>query len=33
MGHDVDIEHDAPEDVAEGVYGTIVHFMRRPIGA
>jgi hypothetical protein len=31
LGHDVDIEHDLPEDLAEGVYGGVVHFMRRLI--
>lgn len=31
LGHDVDIEHDTPEDLAEGIYGTVMHYMRRPI--
>src|SRR5262245_6006423 len=30
MGHDVDIEHDSPDDVSDGVYGKLMHFMRRP---
>jgi len=31
LGRDVDIEHDTPFDVAGGVYGEIVQFMKRPI--
>ncbi len=30
LGHEVDIEHDAPENVAGGAYGNVVHFMKRP---
>jgi hypothetical protein len=30
LGRDIDIEHDAPEDVAGGVYGEVVHIMKRP---
>jgi len=29
LGHAEDIEHDAPEDVAGGVYGQVVLFMKR----
>jgi hypothetical protein len=29
LGRDVDIEHDLPQDVADGVYGTLIHFMRQ----
>jgi hypothetical protein len=32
LGPWVDIEHDTPDDVAGGVYGEVVAFMRRPIG-
>jgi hypothetical protein len=31
LGPDVDIEHSTPEDVAEGVYGVVMYFMRRPL--
>jgi hypothetical protein len=31
LGGAVDIEHDTPDDVAGGVYGEIVQFMKRPI--
>jgi hypothetical protein len=31
LGHEELIEHDAPEDVAGGVYGTIYQFMKRPL--
>jgi hypothetical protein len=31
LGGGEDIEHDAPEDVARGIYGEVVQFMRRPI--
>jgi hypothetical protein len=29
LGSDVDIEHDKPEDIAEGIYGVVIQFMRR----
>jgi hypothetical protein len=31
LGEDVDIEHDAPEDVAGGIYGEVVGVMKRSI--
>jgi hypothetical protein len=31
LGEAEDIEHDAPEDVAFGVYGQVVQFMRRAV--
>ncbi|MBI1831021.1 MAG: hypothetical protein HYR84_06175 [Planctomycetes bacterium] len=31
LGTEDDIEHDAPHDVAGGVYGDVVAFMKRPI--
>jgi hypothetical protein len=31
LGGAEDIEHDTPNDVAGGVYGEVVQFMRRPI--
>jgi hypothetical protein len=31
LGKLSDIEHDTPHDVAGGVYGEVVQFMRRPI--
>jgi hypothetical protein len=31
LGAAEDIEHDAPENVAEGVYGQVVQFMKRSI--
>lgn len=30
LGHEEDIEHDAPEDLAAGIYGAVVLFMSRP---
>lgn len=33
LGRDVDIEHLAPEDVAGGVYGQVIGFMKRPTTA
>jgi hypothetical protein len=30
LGKAEDIEHDQPDDVAGGVYGEVVQFMRRP---
>jgi hypothetical protein len=30
LGKTEDIEHDSPNDVAGGVYGEVVQFMRRP---
>lgn len=33
LGRDVDIEHDAAEDVAGGVYGLLVQIMKRPTAA
>ena len=32
LGKWEDIEHDTPDDVAGGVYGTLAQFMRRPSG-
>ncbi|MCB9951776.1 MAG: hypothetical protein H6824_12415 [Planctomycetaceae bacterium] len=31
LGKSEDISHDLPEDVAGGMYGEVVQFMRRPI--
>lgn len=31
LGRSEDIEHDAPEDLAGGVYGQVHQYMRRPI--
>jgi hypothetical protein len=31
LGRSVDIEHDTPDDVAGGVYGEVVQWMRRPV--
>ena len=31
LGKAEDIEHNAPDDVAGGLYGEVVQFMRRPI--
>jgi hypothetical protein len=31
LGVDVLIEHDTAEDVAEGAYGTLSQFMKRPL--
>jgi hypothetical protein len=31
LGRSEDIEHDTPDDVAGGIYGEVVQFMRRPI--
>jgi hypothetical protein len=31
LGGAEDIEHDTPDDVAGGVYGKVVQFMKRPI--
>lgn len=31
LGADVLIEHDTPEDVTGGVYGSLVQFMKRPL--
>ncbi|HJZ94380.1 MAG TPA: hypothetical protein VKE40_26185 [Gemmataceae bacterium] len=31
LGGAEDIEHDSPDDVAGGVYGEVVQFMKRPI--
>jgi hypothetical protein len=31
LGSEEDIEHDTPEDVADGVYGAIVQFMKRTL--
>ena len=33
LGGGEDIQHDAPENVAGGVYGEVVQFMRRPTAA
>jgi hypothetical protein len=33
LGADVDIEHDTPKDVAEGLYGVVMYFMRRSVPA
>jgi hypothetical protein len=33
LGGGEDIEHDTPEDVAEGLYGALAGFMKRPIPA
>lgn len=33
LGKGEDIEHDAPEDLTEGVYGEVMEYMRRPIPA
>jgi hypothetical protein len=30
LGRSEDIEHDSPDDVAGGVYGELVQFMKRP---
>jgi hypothetical protein len=30
LGRSEDIEHDSPDDVAGGVYGEVVQFMKRP---
>ena len=30
LGKAEDIEHDSPDDVAGGIYGEVVQFMRRP---
>ena len=30
LGKAEDVEHESPEDVAGGVYGEVVQFMRRP---
>jgi len=30
LGHEDDIEHDTPDDLAGGIYGAVVLFMRRP---
>ena len=30
LGRSEDIEHNSPEDVAGGIYGEVVQFMRRP---
>jgi hypothetical protein len=30
LGAGEDIEHDTPEDVADGAYGPVVQFLRRP---
>jgi hypothetical protein len=29
LGNEDDIEHDSPESVAGGIYGEVVHFMKR----
>lgn len=31
LGKDVDIEHDAPDAVAGGLYGEVVQYLKRPI--
>jgi hypothetical protein len=31
LGRAEDIEHDTPDDVAGGLYGEVVQFMRRPL--
>jgi hypothetical protein len=31
LGKAEDIRHDAPDDIAGGVYGEVVEFMRRPV--
>ena len=31
LGRCEDIEHDTPDDVADGVYGEVMQFMQRPI--
>lgn len=33
LGRDVDIEHDAPDNVAGGLYGEVVQYMKRPLPA
>jgi hypothetical protein len=33
LGGCEDIEHDAPDDVAGGLYGEVVQFMKRPVSA
>ena len=33
MGPDEDIEHDCPEDLAGGAFGSVVRVMRRPAAA
>lgn len=33
LGKSEDIEHDSPDDVAGGIYGEVMHFMKRPAGA
>jgi len=32
LGKREDVEHDSPEDVAGGIYGEVVQFMKRPAG-
>ena len=31
LGQGEDIEHDTPDDVANGLYGEVMQFMRRPV--
>ncbi|MDA0833230.1 MAG: hypothetical protein O2955_06765 [Planctomycetota bacterium] len=31
LGREEDIEHDSPEDIAGGIYGEVVQFMKRPL--
>jgi len=33
LGKAEDIEHDAPDDLAGGLYGEVVQIMRRPVSA
>jgi hypothetical protein len=32
LGRSEDIEHDTPDDIAGGIYGEVVLFMKRPAG-
>ena len=32
LGRAQDIEHATPAELAEGIYGTVVQYMRRPLG-
>jgi hypothetical protein len=31
LGKDVDIEHDAPDDLVGGIYGEVMQVMKRPV--
>jgi hypothetical protein len=33
LGGEEDVEHDTADDVAEGIYGSVVGFMKRPLTA